>query len=136
MKIRVESIVKADIDATWNAWNSPADINQWNAASDDWHTTNSDVDLTVGGKFCYRMEAKDGSMGFDFDGTYTKIIENKLIEYELDDGRFVLITFEQVADGVKVIETFDVEDEHTAEQQRQGWQSILNRFKKHVEANV
>ncbi len=136
MKIRVESIVKADIDATWNAWNSPADINQWNAASDDWHTTNSDVDLTVGGKFCYRMEAKDGSMGFDFDGTYTKIIENKLIEYELEDGRSVLITFEQVADGVKVIETFDVEDEHTAEQQRQGWQSILNRFKKHVEAKV
>ena len=136
MKIRVESIVKADIDATWNAWNSPADINQWNAASDDWHTTNSDVDLTVGGKFCYRMEAKDGSMGFDFDGTYTKIIENKLIEYELEDGRSVLITFEQVADGVKVIETFEVEDEHTAEQQRQGWQSILNRFKKHVEAKV
>ena len=136
MKIRVESIVKADIEATWNAWNDPEDINQWNAASDDWHTKNSVVDLSVGGKFSYRMEAKDGSMGFDFDGTYTRIVEQKLIEYALEDDRNVSIEFEAVEGGVKVTETFETEDELAAEQQRQGWQSILNRFAKYVEAKA
>ncbi len=134
MKIRVESIVNADMESTWKAWNSPNDINQWNAASDDWRTANSVVDLSVGGKFCYRMEAKDGSMGFDFAGTYTRVVEHKLIEYALEDGRTVSVEFEEVEGGVKVTETFDVEDEHSAEQQRQGWQSILDRFKKYVEA--
>ena len=136
MKIRVESIVKADIEATWNAWNDPEDINQWNAASDDWHTKNSVVDLSVGGKFSYRMEAKDGSMDFDFDGTYTRIVEQKLIEYALEDDRNVSIEFEAVEGGVKVTETFETEDELAAEQQRQGWQSILNRFAKYVEAKA
>ena len=85
MKIAVETIVKADIDKVWAAWNSPGDINIWNTASADWHTTESRVDLRVGGKFSYRMEAKDGSMGFDFEGTYSRIVEKQLIE--LHSGR-------------------------------------------------
>jgi uncharacterized protein YndB with AHSA1/START domain len=136
MKITVETVVKADIDSTWAAWNSSDDINKWNAASDDWHTTKSSVDLRAGGKFCYRMEAKDGSMGFDFEGTYSNIIENKLIEYILGDDRHVSIEFKEVEDGIKVTETFEVEGEHDAELQRQGWQSILNNFAKHVESKA
>lgn len=132
MKITVETIVKSDLERTWAAWNTPEDINHWNAASKDWHTTRSSVDLRAGGKFCYRMESKDGSMGFDFEGTYLNIIENKLIEYSLEDGRSVSIEFEEVEGGIKVIETFEAEGENEAELQRQGWQSILNNFAKHV----
>lgn len=134
MKITVETVVKSDIDSTWAAWNSPEDINNWNAASDDWHTTKSNVDLRAGGKFCHRMEAKDGSMGFDFEGTYSNIIDNELIEYTLGDDRHVSVEFKEVEDGVKVTETFEAEGEHDAELQRQGWQSILNNFAKYVES--
>ncbi len=134
MKITVETVVKSDIDSTWAAWNDPEDINNWNAASDDWHTTNSSIDLQPGGKFCYRMEARDGSMGFDFEGTYSNIIENKLIEYILNDGRHVSIEFKEVEDGVKVTETFEAEGGLEAELQRQGWQSILNNFARYVES--
>ena len=131
--ITVEATVAAPIDDVWQAWNTPADIKQWNAASDDWHTTKSDVDLRVGGNFSSRMEAKVGSMGFDFAGTCTRIEKNKLIESELGD-RGLIVEFSQTADGVKVRETFDVDSTHPVEQQRQGWQSILNNFAKHVEA--
>ena len=134
MKITVEALVNSDIDAVWRAWTTPEDINQWNAASDDWHTPRSKNDLRVGGRFSYRMEARDGSMGFDFEGTYTKIDENRLIEYKMDDGRLVSIDFRSENDGVRVIETFDAEDESSAEQQRQGWQSILDNFVRHVDA--
>lgn len=136
MKITVETVVKSDIDSTWTAWNSPEDINSWNAASDDWHTTKSSVNLRVGGKFCCRMEAKDGSMGFDFEGAYSNIIDNKLIEYILGDDRQVSVEFKEVEDGVKVTETFEAEDENDTELQRQGWQSILNNFAKHVESKA
>ncbi len=134
MKISVETLVKSDIDAVWSAWTTPEDINHWNAASDDWHNPSSENDLNVGGRFSYRMEAKDGSMGFDFEGTYTKIDENKFIEYKMDDGRMVSVDFRPEKEGVRVIETFDAEGENTAEQQRQGWQSILDNFARHVEA--
>ncbi len=134
MKISVKALVKSDINAVWCAWTTPEDINQWNAASDDWHNPRSENDLRSGGRFSYRMEAKDGSMGFDFEGTYTQIDENRLIEYKMDDGRLVSIGFTSESDGVGVIETFDAEDESTAEQQRQGWQSILDNFARHVEA--
>ena len=134
MKISVEALVKSDINAVWCAWTTPDDINQWNAASDDWHNPRSVNDLRVGGRFSYRMEARDGSMGFDFEGTYTKIDENRLIEYKMDDGRLVSIDFRSENDGVRVIETFDAEDESSAEQQRQGWQSILDNFVRHVDA--
>lgn len=136
MKITVETIVKSDLERTWAAWNSPEDINHWNAASEDWHTTRSSVDLRAGGKFCYRMESKDGGRGFDFEGTYLNIIEYKLIEYSLADGRSVSIEFEEVEGGIKVIETFEAEGENEAELQRQGWQSILHNFAKHVESKA
>lgn len=106
---------------------------QWNAASDDWHTTSARVDLQVGGEFSSRMEAKDGSAGFDFDGTYTKVVENSLLEYAFGD-RLASVTFDQNPEGVQVRVTFDTEDSHSEEQQRFGWQSILDNFKHHVEA--
>jgi uncharacterized protein YndB with AHSA1/START domain len=134
MKITIETIVKSDLDTVWLAWNNPEDIKQWNAASEDWHTTESTVDLREGGTFSSRMEAKDKSMGFDFGGTFSKVIENQLIEYSIADGRSVVIEFSLVGNGVKVEETFEVESQSEAEQQRQGWQSILNNFAKHVES--
>ena len=134
MKISIETTIKSDINTVWNAWNDPEDIKRWNAASDDWHTTESIVDLRAGGSFSSRMEAKDGSMGFDFSGTYTNIIENELIEYSLDDSREVVIKFTPVAAGVKVEEVFDAEAATEPELQRQGWQSILNNFAKYVES--
>ncbi|AOY01631.1 SRPBCC family protein [Jeongeupia sp. USM3] len=136
MKITVETVVRAGIGPVWAAWNNPDDIVRWNAASDDWHTTRSRVDLRVGGTFSARMEAKDGSFGFDFEGVYTRIAEHQLIEYAMGDGRTVSVAFVPVADGVIVRETFDAEDEHSAEQQRQGWQAILDRFARHVEAGA
>jgi len=134
MKITIETVVHTDLEKTWKAWNTPADIMQWNAASDDWHTPKSTVDLRTGGKFSARMEARDGSMGFDFEGTYTNVIDKKLIEYSMDDGRTVSVRFEAINGSVKVTETFDADNTHSAEMQRQGWQSILNNFKRHVEA--
>lgn len=134
MKITVETIVKADLHTVWRAWNDPEDIKQWNAASDDWHTTSSTVDLREGGKFTARMEAKDGSAGFDFTGTYTRIAPQELIEYTMEDGREVSVQFSKVADGVLVRETFDPESENEPEMQRQGWQAILDNFARHVES--
>lgn len=134
MKISIETLVNSNIGKVWSAWTTPADINQWNAASDDWHNPKSENDLRVGGKFCYRMEAKDGQMGFDFEGTYTKVAPEKVIEYVLGDNRAVSVTFEAVNGGVKIVETFEAEDSNSAEMQRQGWQSILNRFASYVES--
>lgn len=136
MKISISATVHADLKTVWACWNNPEDIKRWNAASNDWHTVSSNVDLRVGGKFSSRMEAKDGSMGFDFEGVYTKVMDKELIEYAMEDGRTVSIEFATVDGGVKVTETFDAEDSHSAEQQRLGWQSILNNFARHVEAKV
>ena len=132
-KITVEATIHAPIQAVWSAWNTPEDIKRWNSASDDWHTTKSEVDLRVGGIFSSRMEAKDGSMGFDFAGTYVRIIEHKLIESSFGD-RTLRVEFIPVDDGVTVRETFDSDGAHSAERQAQGWQAILNNFKKHVES--
>jgi uncharacterized protein YndB with AHSA1/START domain len=133
MKITVETTVKAPIARVWKTYTTPDDIRQWNTASDDWHTTESTVDLSVGGAFLSRMEAKDCSFGFDFAGTYTKIVTNELIEYSFGD-RFCVVEFITDPNGVTVSVTFDAEIENTVEQQRQGWQAILNNFKRHVEA--
>lgn len=133
MKITIEANIAATVEQVWMAWNSPADIMQWNAASDDWHTTQSTVDLREGGAFTSRMEAKDGSFGFDFAGTYTKIIHHKLIESQFGN-RTMQVEFISTPAGVTVRETFDAETENSEEMQRQGWQAILNNFKKHVEA--
>lgn len=135
MQITVETTVNAPVAAVWRAYTTPDDIKQWNAASDDWHTTAAAVDLREGGAFSSRMEAKDGSMGFDFAGTYTKIVENERIEYDFGD-RTAQVTFTPGADGVVVSVTFDSEDTHPIEMQRDGWQAILDNFARHVEANA
>jgi uncharacterized protein YndB with AHSA1/START domain len=132
MKITVETIVNAPIEDVWRAWTTPEDIKQWNAASEDWHTTRASVDLRAGGSFSSRMEAKDGSMGFDFAGTYTNVVANELIECSFSE-RTLRVEFSAGASGVTVRETFDAESTHSVEQQRQGWQAILNNFARHVE---
>jgi len=132
MKISVETIVAAPVEQVWRAYTTPEDIKQWNAASDDWHTTAATVDLRVGGAFSSRMEAKNGSAGFDFAGTYTRIVEHRLIEYSFG-GRNARVNFASLPEGVRLRVTFDSEPTHSVEQQRAGWQSILNNFKKHVE---
>lgn len=128
--------MKANLNMVWDAWNQPADIKLWNTAQDDWHTTRSTVDLREGGKFLSRMEAKDGSEGFDFEGTYTRIVPQKIIEYQMSDGREVKLEFVERAGGVLVKETFDAESENPAELQRAGWQSILDNFARHVESKA
>jgi uncharacterized protein YndB with AHSA1/START domain len=134
MKVSVETIVKAPVARVWSAYTTPDDIKQWNAASADWHTTRASVDLRVGGEFISRMEAKDGSFGFDFAGTYTKIVPNELIEYSFGD-RAAAVEFVTDAKSVTVRVTFDAESENPVDQQRQGWQAILNNFGRHVEAH-
>ena len=133
MTITVETNVAAPIDAVWRTYTTPEDIVQWNAASDDWHTTTAKVELREGGEFSSRMEAKDGSMGFDFAGTYTKIVEHELIEYDFGD-RHASVEFIPEDGGVRVSVTFDPETENPIEQQRGGWQAILDSFKRHVES--
>jgi uncharacterized protein YndB with AHSA1/START domain len=135
MQISVETTVAAPIEKVWHAYTSPDHITQWNAASDDWHTTAASVDLRIGGAFSSRMEAKDGSMGFDFAGTYTNIVTNELIEYAFGD-RSALVEFTDGPTGVKVRVTFEGESTHSIEQQRDGWQAILNNFARHVEASA
>ncbi len=133
VKITVETAVKAKLNEVWTAWNNPSDIKQWNAAQEDWHTTDSAVDLREGGKFKSRMESKDGSVGFDFEGIYTRVVPKKAIEYRMSDGREVKVEFVEKNGEVLVKETFDPEAENAPEIQRQGWQAILDNFSRHVE---
>jgi uncharacterized protein YndB with AHSA1/START domain len=134
--ITVETTVNAPVEKVWKCWTAPEHIVQWNNASDDWFTPRAENDLRVGGKFLSRMEARDGSFGFDFEGEYTSVKENQLIEYSIADGRKVAITFTCVGDETKVVESFEAEGTHAEDMQRQGWQAILGNFKKHVEAKV
>ena len=131
MQIKVQVTVAAPIQKVWDAYVTPEDIVQWNAASDDWHTTSSTVDLRPGGKFSSRMEAKDGSEGFDFEGEYTNIVTHELIEYAFGD-RTATVKFEQADGGVKVTVEFEAEEENSAEMQKAGWQAILDNFARHV----
>lgn len=133
MKITVQTTVAAPADHAFRVYTTPADIVKWNAASDDWHTTNAKVDLREGGEFSSRMEAKDGSMGFDFAGTYTKVVPNERLEYAFGD-RHAEIVFEPAAKGVTVRVTFDAETTHPVEVQQGGWQAILESFARHAEA--
>lgn len=131
--IKVQTTVKAPLAEVWHAYTSGDDIVQWNAASDDWHTTRAEVDLRVGGAFLYRMEAKDGSFGFDFGGTYTQVVPEQMLEYEFG-GRTARVDFSDAPEGVTLVVTFEAEAEHSLEQQEEGWQAILTRFKTYVEA--
>ena len=133
MQITVSTLVPAPITDVWRAYTSPEDIQQLNAASDDWHTTAASVDLRVGGKFTSRMEAKDGSFGFDFAGEYTRVEAPHLLAYRFGE-REAVVEFAQVPAGVTVTVRFDPETEHPEEAQREGWQSILNNFARHVAA--
>ena len=135
MKIVVSAIVAAPIHEVWLAYTTPEDIKLWNSASDDWHTTSASVDLRAGGKFCSRMEAKDGSFGFDFEGEYTNVVQHQLIEYAFGD-RSATVEFASGADGVVVTVTFDAEPTHSEEQQRVGWRAILDRFARHVKGKT
>lgn len=134
-KITVQSNVNAPVEKVWDYWNTPEHIKKWNAASPDWHTPKSENDLRVGGRFTSRMEAKDGSFGFDFGGTYDEVVEYQSIRYTMDDGRQTEITFSSDGNGTKVVETFDAETQNPAEMQQAGWQSILDNFKKYTEEN-
>ncbi len=133
--ITVKAAVNAPVEKVWNLWTSPDHIIHWNNASDDWHTPRAENDLRTGGKFLSRMEAKDGSYGFDFEGVYDMVQLYERIEYTLDDGRKVKITFTGQGNTTYVVETFEAENENSIEMQKQGWQSILDNFKKYAEAN-
>ncbi len=133
MNIMIETLVKAPLTKVWQAWTTPTDIMQWNFASADWCCPRAELDLQVGGRFKYRMEARDGSFGFDFQGEFSLIIPYQRIQYSLADERQVTVQFSESEQGVHLIETFAAEDEHSAQQQQQGWLSILQNFAKHVE---
>jgi uncharacterized protein YndB with AHSA1/START domain len=135
MKIVVSTLVAAPLHDVWHAYTSPEDIKAWNTASPDWHTTAASVDLRPGGKFSSRMEAKGGSFGFDFAGEYTRVVPYQVIEYVFGD-RVGLVEFTETASGVIVTVTFDGETTHSEEQQRSGWQSILDNFSKHVNGKL
>jgi len=131
--ITIETTVNSPVQRAWNIWTSPEHIVNWSYASDDWHTTTAENDLKKGGKFLYRMEAKDGSMGFDLGGIYDEVVENKSIEYTAGDGRRVKISFNPKGDKTEIIETFEAENTNSLEMQKAGWQAILENFKKYAE---
>lgn len=133
MNIKVEVSIHAPLDLVWETWTQPEDIKNWNTASDDWHTTHALNDLREGGNFSYRMEAKDGSFGFDFCGQYQTVIEQERIELLLDDGRKVRILFSEKDGATLVEEYFEPESENPYEMQQNGWQSILDHFRKYTE---
>ncbi len=131
--ITVESTIEAPIDMVWDFWTKPEHVMHWNFASNDWHCPNANSDFNIGGEFHYIMAAKDGSVEFDFCGTYTKIIDKTFIEIFLEDGRELNIQFESEGNVTKIIETFEPEEVNSIELQKQGWQAILNNFKLYVE---
>jgi uncharacterized protein YndB with AHSA1/START domain len=131
--ISIQATIDAPVEMVWKTWTTPQDIMKWNSASDDWHTPNATNDLKTGGTFRYRMEAKEGSIGFDFYGVYTDIRLFEYIEYTLGDGRKVNIVFTPSGNQTSVVESFEPENTHSIDQQRNGWQAILNNFKMYTE---
>ena len=132
--ITVATTVNAPVQKIWECWTKPEHITQWNNASDDWHTPNAQNDLKVGGSFVSRMEAKDGSMGFDFGGKYDAIRTNEYIEYTIEDGRKVKVSFAATDNSTKVSESFEAESTNPTDMQKSGWQAILDNFKKYTES--
>ena len=132
--ITVQALVNATIEKVWEMWTNPKHIVKWNNASDDWHTPKAENDLRKGGKFTYTMAERNGSAKFNFEGVYTNIEENKIIEYAMADGRKVKIDFTPMENETNVVETFDPENENSSELQKAGWQSILDNFKKYTES--
>ena len=132
--ITIESLVDAPLEKVWSCWTEPAHITRWNFASDDWCCPTAENDLTPGGRYRARMEAKDGSFGFDFEAIYDEVSDLKTLAYTLTDGRKVKTVFETGKGSTKVTTSFDADKENSADMQRQGWQSILNNFKGYVES--
>lgn len=135
-QITIKSNINQPVEVVWGSWTKPEYITKWNQASEDWHTVYAENDLKVGGRFLSRMEAKDGSTGFDFSGTYEMVEPYETIAYELEDGRKVLITFEPFESQTEIVQIFDAENENPAEMQREGWQAILNPFKQYTEEQL
>jgi len=133
--ITVETTVNAPIGKVWKYWSEPQHITKWSFASPDWHTPEAENDLRTGGKFRSVMAAKDGSMSFEFGGEYTDVKNNERIAYVLSDGRKVDITFSGTEKGVKLVENFEAENQNPIEMQKEGWQAILDNFKKYTEEN-
>jgi uncharacterized protein YndB with AHSA1/START domain len=134
-KITIETFIAAQPEKVWRCWTEPDHITQWNFASDDWCCPNAENDLKVGGRYKARMEAKDGSFGFDFMAIYDDITEHKSLVYTMTDGRKVTTNFEEQGGSTKVTTVFDAEEQNSIDMQRDGWQAILNNFKRHVEAS-
>lgn len=134
-KIKIEANIAASCPDVWERMTSPKHITKWNFASDDWHCPTAANDLKVGGKYSARMEAKNGSFGFEFVAVYDEVVNQKKIVYTMEDGRQVVTTFEPHGSGTKVVTVFDAEDQHPEELQKQGWQAILNNFKKYAESH-
>ncbi|QQR55504.1 SRPBCC family protein [Candidatus Peregrinibacteria bacterium] len=132
--ITIQATVNAPVEKVWDMWTQPEHITKWNAASDDWHTPSATNDLRVGGKFTSRMEAKDGSMGFDFWGIYDEVKPNELLASTMGDGRSLKVSFTAKEGQTEVVETFEAESENSENMQKDGWQSILNNFKNYVES--
>lgn len=133
--ITVASTIKAPIEKVWKYWTKPEHITRWTNASDDWHAPRAENDLRAGGKFLTRMEAKDGSFGFDFNGVYDTVKTNELIEYTIEGGRTVTVHFSSIGNETRVVEMFEAENENPVEMQKGGWQAILDNFKKYTEQN-
>lgn len=133
--ITIETTVNAPIEKVWSYWNEPKHIMNWCAASDDWHAPAATNDLRNGGQFSTTMAARDGSMSFEFGGTYDRVVEHKTIDYTMGDGRKVTIGFENSGKGVKIVESFDPESQNPIDMQRAGWQAIMDNFKKYTENN-
>ena len=132
--ITVENTINAAVEKVWECWTDPVHIVKWNNASEDWHTTRAENDLWVGGSFVSRMEAKDGSFGFDFGGTYDEVRINEYIEYTMADGRKAKITFIPQVNSTSIVENFEAEQINPVEMQRGGWQNIMDNFKRYVES--
>lgn len=134
VNITIETLVHAPINLVWDTWNSPNHVVHWNHASDDWHSPKAENNFVVGGKFVYRMEAKDNSFGFDFSGTYEEIVDKKRVVTRLDDNRLVKTEFHVENDSVRIVDTFEAEDQNSIELQRVGWSAILNNYKLYTES--
>lgn len=131
--ITVQASIAAPVEKVWQAWTQPQHITQWNQASPDWHCPKAENDLRDGGKFSSTMAARDGSMSFDFEGTHAKVVQHKVIESAISDGRTMKVQFTPIPNGTQVTETFEAEGENPVEMQRAGWQSILDNFKQYTE---
>ena len=135
-KITVSATIQAPIQKVWAYWNDPKHIGEWNQASEDWHCPQAENDLRAGGKFSSRMEAKDGSMGFDFSGIYDEVKDQESVKYTMGDGRKVAVSFSANGNQTRVTETFEAETQNSADMQQNGWQAILNSFKAYTEEHI